>query len=405
MLFWSFVSKACACSNAALSAVLLAITLATPSLSRAQAPTPDALMDWAEIAYPSLFPGHQTTTTADGFVYRHYPAANSFLGVKSDGGVYVLFPATDNQIRYVAAIADFTCLVTPALSACRPPIYTVVFTHIEDNTPLGTLGTTTARTNYLLWRDRVIQMAQLARRYNMTWVLQPDWKFLEAARLYEDTATMASTGGLNLLRYVRDTLGTVIDAHSHENGGYNYTDVAYLLDRLGVGGNTVIGGHIWDPTLPQFAHWERFRVAVAGQRYASFSWRGDILMGSGTPNHTNDPIVSGVWRPQDPNNYFVDSPSGNIAAVGAYKGDIGGITTLQGLYASGRVPNTCMLTNTVHVNPASISSTAGLNSVEQDILVPLKALRDSGQVEITDFTNLVATWKSRFASKGCLYQE
>ncbi|MFA7242896.1 MAG: hypothetical protein WC091_22550, partial [Sulfuricellaceae bacterium] len=44
-----------------------------------------------------------------------------------------------------------------------PPISVVLYTHIEDNTPMGTLGTDTARTNYLFWRDRLIQMATLAK--------------------------------------------------------------------------------------------------------------------------------------------------------------------------------------------------------------------------------------------------
>lgn len=405
MAFWKLVSYACARSTAVVSGWLLAVALATPSPGLAQTPTPDALMYWAETAYAALFADHQTTHTADGFVYRFYPAGNSYLAVKSDGGVYVLFPGIDNQIHYVATLADFTCMVTPTASTCRPPIYTVFFTHIEDTTPTGTLGTAAARTNYLLWRDRVIQMAQLARRHYMTWVLQPDWKFLQAALLYEDTATMASTGGVNVLRHVRDTLGVVIDAHSHESGGYNYTDVAHLLEQLGVGGTTVIGGHVWDPSLPQFAHWERFRVPVAGEHYPTASWRGDILMGSGTPGHTNDPIVSGVWRPQDPNTYFVDSPNGNISAIGAYKGDIAGISVLRGLYESGRVTPTCMLTNTFHVTPTMISSATSLNTLEQDVLLPLQSLRSAGQIVITDFTSLVATWKSHYASKGCLYQE
>lgn len=392
-------------AGAGLSSGLTGPTLAARAQVLAQAITPDMLMDWAEGALPEYFPGHPSTQAREGFVFRYYPSTNNFIAVKSDGGVYVLFLNASDQARYVAPIADFTCLVTPTASACRPPIYTVIFTHIEDTTPTGTLGTAQAHTNYLLWRDRLIQMANLTRRYNMSWVLQPDWKFLEAARLYEDAATMASTGGVNLLRYLRDHLGVVIDPHSHEGGGYNYPDVAYLLEQLGVGGSTVIGGHVWDPALPQFAHWERFRVPVAGEKYPSALWRGELLMGSGTPGHTNDPIVSGMWRPKDPNNYFVDDPLANISAVGAYKGDIAGITTLRSLYETGRFDATCMLTNTIHVFPSTISSAEGLASVERDVVLPLQSLRDSGHVEITNFTALAATWKSRFGGKACLYQE
>lgn len=286
-----------------------------------------------------------------------------------------------------------------------PPISVVLYTHIEDNTPMGTLGTDTARTNYLFWRDRLIQMATLAKRYNMVWLLQPDWKILVAAQQYEDASTMASTGGKNILLYLRDNLGAVIDAHSHENGGYNYTDVAYLLTQLGVGGTTVIGGHVWDPTLPQFAHWERFRVPVAGIIFPSATWRGDILIGAGTPSHTNDPIVSGVWRPKDPTNFWVDDPAGNITSVGGYKLDIAGIPTLTGLYASGKISTSCMLTSTYHIIPAMIESASTLATLERDVLQPLNTLRSSGQVEITDFTSLVAKWKNQYASKSCLYQE
>jgi hypothetical protein len=283
------------------------------------------------------------------------------------------------------------------------PIYVVIFTHIEDNTPTGAIPSGQSRASYLQWRTRLLNMAQSARSSGLQWVLQPDWKFLEAAREYEDATVMASTGGQNLFQYLRSSLGVVIDPHSHENGGYNYTDVAYLLNALGVGGSTVIGGHIWDPSLSLFAHWERFRVPQSGQKYA-FSWRGDILTGAGTPNHTNDPVVSGVWRPKDPHAFFVDEPSGNIAAVGAWKGTIAGIDELTGFYRDGKAASTCMLTSTYHINPSAINSDSALTSVERDVLSPLAAMRASRQIEVTDFTTLVATWKSQFAGKGCVYQ-
>jgi hypothetical protein len=290
-------------------------------------------------------------------------------------------------------------------NATAPPIYVVLFTHIEDNTPGGVLGTVANRNSYLTLRARLITMAETARRYGMTWVLQPDWKFLLAAQLYEDASTTASTGGLNILRYLRDTLGMPIDPHSHEGGGYNYTDVAYLLETLGVGGSTVIGGHVWDPALPQFAHWERFRVPVQGERYPSAFWRGDILMGSGTPNHTNDPIVSGVWRPKDPWSYFEDEPTGNIACVGAFKGDIAGINELVARYKAGQAESSCIQTSTYHVTPSTLGSSSAMTALERDVLTPLASLRSAGQVEVTDFTSVVTAWRTRFNGKACIYRQ
>jgi hypothetical protein len=290
-------------------------------------------------------------------------------------------------------------------SAVPQPIAVVLFTHIEDNTPAAALGTTMSRDGYLLMRGRLLQMATLAKSYSMTWVLQPDWKYLVAAQQYEDAATMASTGGKNVFLYLRDTMSVVIDAHAHESGAYNYSDVAYLLTQLGVGGTTVIGGHIWDPNLSTFSHWERFRAPVAGRFFPSATWRGDILMGAGTPNHTNDPIVSGVWRPKEPANFFVDDPAANIFSVGAYKDDIAGISTLWALYGAGKVDSTCMLTSTFHVLPAMLESASTLTTLETDVLKPLQTLRAAGRVDITDFSSLMAKWKTQYQSKSCLYRE
>ncbi len=161
----------------------------------------------------------------------------------------------------------FAFLLAPTLLLSQvPPVYVVLFTHIEDNTPAGTLGTPQSRQQYMLYRTRLIELANLARTYNIPWSLQPDWKFLLAAVLYEDSTITPSTNNKNLLRYLKEDLGAILDPHSHENGGYNYTDVAHLLDSLGVGSTGVIGGHIWDPSLPQFQGWDRFRVSVSGER-------------------------------------------------------------------------------------------------------------------------------------------
>ena len=284
------------------------------------------------------------------------------------------------------------------------PIWVVLFTHIEDNTPTGTIPSAANRTAYLRLRDALIEMGVMARARGVKWSLQPDWKFLLAAEEYESAAVMSDTGGVNVLRYLRDQLGVAIDPHSHENGGYNYTDVAYLLDRLGVGGSTVIGGHIWDPSLPQFQEWDRFRSAVAGERFPFFSWRGDILMGAGTPNHTNDPIISGVWRPRSRSDFFTDDPAANIASVGAYRGDIEGLTTLYNLYDARTVTSSCMLTSSYHITPSALTASGGIAAIERDVVGPIASLEAQGKADATDFTTLVSTWRSRYGASSCTYR-
>ena len=304
----------------------------------------------------------------------------------------------------LAACGTASDPVAVVVTPTTPPVQVVLFTHIEDQSPVGVIGTAAARTSYMALRASLLQMAQLAGRYKVRWTLQPDWKFLLAALQYEDVTTRATTGGLNVLRYLRDSLNVAIDAHSHEGFGYNYTDVAHLLDSLGVGGTLVIGGHIWDPSLPQFSAWDRYRVAVRGSQYPSALWRGDVLMGSGTPNHVNDPTVSGVWRPANRNDYFTDDPSGNMLSLGAWKSDVAGISELVALYRSKQAPVTCMLTASMPLMPSSITTAAGLIDIENTIVKPMVALRDSSQIVLTDFSALVATWKAAFKARACTYQ-
>ncbi len=309
--------------------------------------------------------------------------------------------------RLLTLLAAATCAV-PAFAQdtpvpAGPAVHVVLFTHIEDNTPGGVIGSTQARTQYLALRARLLEMGALAQRYGVPWTLQPDWKYLEAARVYEDAATTASTGGLNVFRYLHEVMGVAIDPHSHENGGYNYTDVAYLLQVLGVGGSTVIGGHIWDPDLPEFSEWDRFRTPQRGQHYPAAVWQGSILMGSGTPFHVNDPVVSGIWRPRDRADYFADDSAGTITAIGAYQNGLTGIAELQGLYAAGTIAPDCLLTATMSVGPSTLTAPAGIATAESTMVAPLAALKAKGGVVLTDFTRLDATWKTQYGAKACMY--
>ena len=306
---------------------------------------------------------------------------------------------TKTMLLAVAAIAcagDARAGAPAADAGGLPAVHAVLFTHIEDNTPPGVIGSPSNLAAYMGLRARLLEMGALAHAYGIPWSLQPDWKILLAAAQYE--------GGASFLVTLRDDLGVAIDPHSHEGGGYNYTDVAHLLGTLGVGGSTVIGGHVWDPGYPQFQEWDRYRVPVPGQRYPAALWRGDILMGSGTPNHVDDPIVSGVWRPRDRYDYWTDDPGANIAAVGAFTGTLAGVADLAARYRSGEIPPECLLTASLHVRPADITAPGGLAAVETGVLKPLAALRNEGAVVPTDFTALVATWRDAFQGRACLYR-
>ncbi len=145
-------------------------------------------------------------------------------------------------------------------------------------------------------------------------------------------------------------------------------------------------------------------MPVKGLEYPEAVWRGDILIGSGTPNHVNDPIVSGVWRPKDRDNYWTDDPAGNITCVGAYHDGVTGVQELVGFYGDGTVAASKMLTASWNVKPSEITAPNGLADIEQNVLVPLQAMQEAGTIKVTDFTTMINNWKTQHGAEAFLYQ-
>jgi hypothetical protein len=82
--------------------------------------TPTALMDWAESEYAQYFPGHSQDQTFGPYTYRFYPSTLNYLGVSSDGGIYVLGPIASGELVRVAGLGDYTCRVYP--QTCTPAV-------------------------------------------------------------------------------------------------------------------------------------------------------------------------------------------------------------------------------------------------------------------------------------------
>lgn len=85
---------------------------ATISAAEIVPPTPEELFAWAQKLLPSLFPGNPATAHIDNhggwaYTYRHYAATNTYLGVRSDGGVFVLH--ANGELKHYGWIADYTC--------------------------------------------------------------------------------------------------------------------------------------------------------------------------------------------------------------------------------------------------------------------------------------------------------
>lgn len=302
--------------------------------------------------------------------------------------------------KLMLMLALTVCVLLPAARANDGVVYVVLFMHNED-TILGDFNEPQTETSYLRQRQGLVEMAEYLHENNVPFAWQSDWKFLQGVLQFETPELMATTNGKNLVRWLKEDMGISVDAHSHEHYGYNYADVACLIDSLGVPPTDIIGGHIWDPYIEQYANWERFRQPLQGNQYPHYTWNGRVLIGSGTPNHTYDPAPSGIWRPTDKYHYWQDDPNGSILCVGQYTGDVAGVEDLVQLYRSDAVSEDQILTCTIHTRQSFYSGF--MDDFRQNLVEPLLAMQENGDIRLVDFVQLIDIWESDFSSQPHLY--
>lgn len=205
--------------------------------------------------------------------------------------------------------------------ADRTRIFATFVTHNEEsvsNPPCQPV--LTGRARFLANRDATIEFARVILAGKGAWNFQTEWEYLLRLADWEDEAALERTSGLNLARFlsVLDERRIQVDAHSHELRGYNYADVAYLLNQLGVPPNGIVGGFTWWPVAQQ--SWTRLRQPLRARRRPSYLWNATILWGAASPGHRNDSRASGIWRPKSAEAFEEDDPSQTLVAVGNYPG-------------------------------------------------------------------------------------
>lgn len=221
-----------------------------------------------------------------------------------------------------------------------PPLHLTIVSHNEDAQPF-----LQNQTYYLRNRDLVRQLALAVEARGAVWNFQSDWNFLRAIAQWDTPDVTATTNGKNLLRWLVEDMGFEADPHAHENQ-YNYADVAYLHEQLGVAPSKNVGGFLFDPPdNPQ--GWEQHEQGIEGRVYPSYFWRADHLWGAATRLHQgNDDRSYGMWRPQDRFQFYPHDPArrldyiggGCSSNAGASEGCLAGVERILGAIANGSVP-------------------------------------------------------------------
>ena len=232
----------------------------------------------------------------------------------------------NGELECIYIIIIFLFLLFPGCGKSREsvdstPVYVSIISHNETEERYRRYDTLDG---YLQHREALLRVCDLLSKYKATWDFQTDWRFLVAAQQFETEDITDNTDGLNILQYLQSK-GVQIDPHSHEQNGYNYADIAYLIESLGVKSSGVVGGFLFDPPInPQ--NWERFRSPLRGSMFPDWTWQADILWGAATLQHQGqDDIASGIWRPKDIYNFYEADPAGipYIGGADAINGIVG----------------------------------------------------------------------------------
>ena len=141
--------------------------------------------------------------------------------------------------------------LTTASAATRGPVRVVLFTHIEDNTPARRARRRPRHAPAISpCAHALIEMGERTRATRFQWTLQPDWKICSRRRGSTKTRRRWRRPAARTSFATCATISASPSIRTRTRAAATTTPTSrYLLDSLGVGGSTVIGGHIWDPSL------------------------------------------------------------------------------------------------------------------------------------------------------------
>jgi len=297
----------------------------------------------------------------------------------------------------IIGIALFLFAIFPSLNftnECEkyPTIYVSIVSHNEAPTSFDD-------ENYFWrYREEVLKLSNMLYEEGVKFNFQSDWDFLLAEIKYDKGNS--STNGKNLLRYLKEDLGFEIDPHSHEKGGYNYADVAYLIHSLGVEPSNIAGGLVAYP--PEESKIEYFRKTLNGLKF-NYSWKAEILWGGSTSGHLNEESlwISGIWRPKD-NENFLTHDENFIPHIGGYQPTWDGLHRLLQKQQNGELEENKIYTQSIVITQGFINEENFIENFRQEIR-NLSEYEDKGLIKWVGLGEVINIWYREYNAQPNIY--
>ena len=300
-----------------------------------------------------------------------------------------------NTFSFVAGMLAFVLLTSLSGNlACDgdgpelgvPPIHVSIVIHNEE-----TAHYNTEPQRFVDERTALVLFADMLASNSVMLNWQSDWRFLVAVDLYDQGG---NTGGDNIVEYIAG-LGFEVDPHAHESV-YNYADVAYLIDHLGVTPSNIAGGFIADPPLDSLL--EQFWQPIAGAVYPQYNWTAEALWGGATSNHVNEEALwaSGIWRPQDSEHFLTHDDNAPVPHIGKYGNTWDDLDLLIDKQQNGELYSNHLYTATVFVRQADLVGANFVSDFEQN----LQDRDAAGKIEWVGLGELLDIWENDYNSSS-----
>lgn len=266
-------------------------------------------------------------------------------------------------------------------------------------------------------RPIIKDIADKVRTGGAKWDWQSDWRFLKGTSSLDPQD--ASTNYKTIVRWLaEDNSGAIeVTPHAHEND-YNYADVAYLFNQLGVTPAPVVGGFTYNAAQGTGGGaytgytWDSLAHGLQGRAYPATTWTPQILWGGASVNargmtdHANDLHALGIWKPTSLSNFFTNAPTNSLILLGnGYENLLTDTTSAATIVANvlatldsvSLYPAGAMYSCAISIHQKYFTSSGYADKIAQ-IITALRSYTTSGQLVWATHTEKAALWSSTYGS-------